>query len=305
MLIASRAHRAGFTLPEFLVVVVLLGVLGGVTTRVVMRQQQFYRGATEMMTVRTNLRELGGILPTDLRGLSSVGGDIYAMSDSAIEFRLPAGNSIVCSIGPGRLTMVVPPTALVSRSDVTAWLNGPRLGDSLFVYDEGAGPTTSDDTWQLSTLSLAPTAGVCPTSSGYTGSLSEATAALTLTLASALNTGVVPGSVIRFFRHARYKLFQPSTGSGWYLGYVDCPGGVCGALQAVAGPFLPYSATASATGLRLVYRDSTDAVTTTRANVARIDITARKQTANTVQMPGGSNDYYLDSLVVSVALRNR
>lgn len=300
----SARRRLGFTMAELLLVLLLFSLVGAAMMRIILRQQRFYRGAADIMAMRTNMREVGTAVPSDLRGISSIGGDIYAMSDSAIDFRLPTGLTTVCSIGVGRTTMVIPPSSLKSRSGLTSWLTAPLSGDTLFVYDEGATSLMSDDSWQEVALSAAPTAGVCPPSTGFTADSVEGTLGTTLTLGSALNPGVVVGSTVRFFRHARYKLYQPN-GSAWYLGYAECPVGGCAALQAVAGPFLPYSANGALTGLRLVYRDTTGAVTTTPANVARIDLTVRAQTQRPIQMPGRPNDYYRDSVVVTVALRNR
>ena len=305
MLTPRIARRRGFTLVQMISTMVVFGLVAGTTVRIIVRQQRFYIGSAQMISVRTNLRDAAGVLSTDIRGISSVGSDIYAMSDSAIDFRLPSGLATICSIGVGRTTVVIPPVTLTSRSAVTSWTTAPVNGDTAFVYSEGAGPTTADDSWQLVALSAAPIAGVCPTTSGFTSTAGEVAASLTLTVTPALAAGVAQGSVIRFYRRAKYKLYQPTTNGAWYVGYLDCPGGTCGTLQAVAGPYLPYSATASATGLRFVYRDSTGAVTATRANVARIDITARTQTLDAVRMPGRAVDYYRDSVVVSVALRNR
>ena len=303
---ARRARpRRGFTLAEVLLVLVLFGVIGGVTMRIIVRQQRFYRGAADVMALHSNLRDIGAALPSDLRGISSIGGDIYAMSDSAIDFRLATGIATICSIGVGRTTIVIPPTTLASRSAVTTWLSAPVSGDTLFIYDEGATSLVSDDSWQQVALTAPPIVGTCATTSGFTATSAEAALGTTLTVGTVLNAGVVPGSMIRFYRHAKYKLFQPTVGGAWYLGYADCPGGTCAALQAVAGPFLAYSANSAITGLRFVYRDATGAVTTTKTNVARIDITARSQTAHPVQMTGRPNGYVRDSVVATVALRNR
>jgi uncharacterized transporter YbjL len=73
----------------------------------------------------------------------------------------------------------------------------------------------------------------------------------------------------------------------------------------VAGPYLAYSTSAASTGLRFVYRDSTGAVTATPALVARIDIIAKAQTEQPIRMPGRPEAYFSDSVVVTVALRNR
>ena len=163
----------------------------------------------------------------------------------------------------------------------------------------------TDDTWDKVAVTAALAAGSCPTTSGYTATAAEQNASQTLTLGTALNANVQTGSLIRFYRHAKYKLYQPAGSTSWYLGYQDCPGGVCGTTQAVAGPYLAYSATPANTGLQFVYRDSTGAVTATPAQVARIDIIAKAQTENPIRMPGRPETYYSDSLVVTVALRNR
>jgi prepilin-type N-terminal cleavage/methylation domain-containing protein len=302
----TTRRRWGFTLIELLIVLALFGFVGAITVRILVRQQRFYSGSTDILAMRGNLRDVASVVPTDLRGISSVGGDIFAMSDSAVDFRLPTGQGIVCTIAAGRLAFVIPPPALTSRSAVTSWLGAPVSGDEAFVFGEGPTMVIDDDRWFRVTLSAAPApAGVCPTATGFTATAAEAAAGYTLTVAPALPADVVVGSVVRFYRRTKYKLYQPTPGGSWYLGYFDCPGGICGNLQAVAGPYLPYTAAGATTGLRFVYRDSTGAVTAIPTSVARIDITARAQTTNPVQMPGRPNDYIRDSLVVSVALRNR
>ena len=90
---AQRRARTGFTLPELLIVIVIFGVIAGALVTTIARQQRFY-GATEaIVTMRGNMRDAVNLLPSDLRGLSRSGGDIYAMTDSSIDFRLPAGAS--------------------------------------------------------------------------------------------------------------------------------------------------------------------------------------------------------------------
>ena len=148
-------------------------------------------------------------------------------------------------------------------------------------------------------------AGSCPPASGYTATSAEGAAAQTITFGTALNANVLTGAVVRFYRRAKYKLYQPAGSGAWYLGYMDCPGGVCGTMEPVAGPYLAYSATAANTGLLFVYRDATGSITTTPSQVARIDIIAKAQTEKPIRMPGRPEAYYSDSLVVTVALRNR
>ena len=299
-LTSQRAARAGVTLAELLVVLVILGLVGSVIMRVVLRQQRFYASATELTSTRADLRDLATALPTDLRGISSAGGDIYAMSDSSIDFRLPMGISTVCQLGAG--FVVVPPATLASRSGVTAWTAAPASGDSVLIYDEGASSAISDDAWRPYKITAAPVAASCPTSTKFTTTAAEAAAGIKLTLSAVLPATSPQGSAMMFFRRAHYGLFVTSAGTTM-LGYFDCPAGVCGATTPMAGPFLPYAASGS--GVQFSYFDSTGTATTTTTNVARIDVVVRAQTAAPVALAGGARSYVRDSLAFTVSLRNR
>src|SRR5207237_249489 len=83
------------------------------------------------------------------------------------------------------------------------------------VYDEGAAGGVNDDTWDKVAVTAALAVGSCPTTSGYTANATEAAAAQTVTFGTALNANVVVGSLIRFFRRAKYKLYPPA-GSSWW-----------------------------------------------------------------------------------------
>lgn len=299
---SQRRSRAGVTLAELLVVLVILGLVGSVIMRVVLRQQRFYAGAAEITSSRADLRDLATSLPTDLRGISSAGGDIYAMSDSSIDFRLPMGISAICVLGAGLTSVVVPPTTLATRSGVTSWTAKPVAGDSVLIYDEGATSALTDDSWRAYRVTAAPTTVACPTTTGFTGTSAEAAAGVSLAISPALPATTPQGSPIMLFRHAHYGLFLTSSGKTM-LGYSDCPGAVCAAMTPIAGPFLPYAASGS--GVQFAYYDSTGAVTAVRANVARIDVVVRSQTAAPVALIGGAKSYVRDSLAFTVSLRNR
>lgn len=299
---SRRVRRAGATLVELLVVLAVLGVVGGVIMRVVIRQQRFYASAAEITSTRTDLRDLASVLPTDLRGISSSGGDIYAMSDSSIDFRLPFGTAAICVLGAGLTSVVVAPQVLASRSAVTAWTSPPVSGDSVLIYDEGASTALTDDVWRQYKVNAAPTTVACPTSTGFTATAAEAAAGISLPLSAALPATTPQGSPMAFFRRAHYGLFVTSSGKTM-LGYFDCPAGVCGSVTPIAGPFLPYAATGS--GVQFTYYDSTGAVTAVKTQVARIDVVLRGQTAAPVSLSGGTRGYLRDSLLFTVSLRNR
>lgn len=297
-----RSRRAGVTLAELMVVLVIMGLVGAVIMRVVLRQQRFYSAAAEITSTRADLRDLATALPTDLRGISSAGGDIFAMSDSSIDFRLPLGRSTICQVGAGLTSVVVPPTSLASRSGVTSWLSAPIAGDSVLIYDDGATTSISDDGWRLYKISGAPSSASCPTTTGFTATSAEAAAGLSIPLSTAMPATSPQGSAMVFFRHAHYGLFKTASGK-WMLGYFDCPGGTCGSATPVAGPFLPYATSGS--GVQFTYYDSTGVVTTIPTNVARIDVVLRAETSVPVALVGGTKSYLRDSLAFTVSLRNR
>ena len=299
---SRRASRAGVTLAELLVVLVIMGLVGGVIMRVVLRQQRFYAGAAEITAERADLRDLATSLPTDLRGISSAGGDIYAMTDSSIDFRLPMGISTVCVLGAGLASIVVPPTTLSSRSGATSWTAKPVVGDSLLIYDEGASTGIADDSWKQYKVTAAPTTVSCPIATGLTKTAAEAAAGVSLAITPALSASPPVGSPIMLFRRAYYGTYVTSSGKTM-LTYFDCPGGTCGAATPIAGPFLPHAASGS--GVQVTYYDSAGAVTAVKTNVARIDVAVRAQTAAPVALAGGTKSYVRDSLAFTVSLRNR
>lgn len=297
-------QRRGATLIELLIVLVLLGLVAGMTVNMVSKQQRFYAGVAEIGTTRANMRELSALLPVDLRGISSAGGDIYSMSDSAIDFRLPTGMAVICTINAGGLSVTVAPLQISSRSAVTSWLSAPAAGDSVLIYDEGATSAVADDSWRPNKLLIAPTpASTCPTTTGFTLTGSEAASGFTLTLATALPATTPPGSVIRLFRRAHYGFAK--RGTDWFLMYFDCPAGSCNTPSPTAGPFKPYDPLFGSSGIHFRYVDSTGTATSIPAQVARVDVVVRAQTRAPVALADGNRAIVQDSLAFSTALRNR
>jgi prepilin-type N-terminal cleavage/methylation domain-containing protein len=305
MLIPSSRPRSGFTLVELLVSLVLASLVGAALVGVLMRQQRFYDGAARIVEVRDNVRDVTGLVPSDLRALSRAEGDIYAMSDTSIDFRLAIGGGVVCSIDLGRLAFRIPPKALGTQASLTYWSAQPLAGDSVFVLDNGGTKKLSDDVWRAYELSAdADDAQTCPTSSGFTKTAGEAAAGYLISVVTPLAASIQAGAPVRFFRRAHYALYREASGN-WYLGYFDCPGGDCATIEAVSGPFMPYKAGAAG-GIGFTYYDSTGATTATRTQVSRIRFAARAATVGGVSRAGETRGADLgDSLVVSISLRNR
>ena len=98
---SERAHRArgparrGVTLAELVVVLAMLGLVGSTIGLSLVRQQRFYRGATELLRSREGVRDAMELLSTDIRGMS-IADTVRLLADSAIEFFANVGSSVVC-----------------------------------------------------------------------------------------------------------------------------------------------------------------------------------------------------------------
>ena len=307
----ARARRAGFTLIELLISMVLMSLVAGAIVKVLLRQQRFYNSTNDLINTRQQIRQAAAMLPADLRGISSVGGDISVMSDSALEFRSVFGSSVVCANTAGTLSTV--PRILAKGSTMTSWSRLPVVGDSLAVYNDSSSFAATDDAWtkhQITAVTQVTgnVANGCPAASGLAqpGDLTANNPSYQLTLAPAASSKVLVGSAIRFFRRVRYRMYK-DTDNQWYLGFYDClPGRVpaCNPTQSIAGPFQPYAA-GTTSGVQFAYYDSTGAVTVNPLLVARISLIVRGQAGSLLNLSGAGATVFRDSLRIEIGLRNR
>ena len=306
--------RAGFSLPELIVALVLLGAVMGAMMTVLMRQQRFYRSANEIVDARTQVRQAIDMVPADLRVLSSSdvrnGTDMYASTDNSIDFRAITGSSVLCKI-TNLSKIIIPPTDLTAGTALTTWIDQPQVGDSMLIYDDSAAMGNGDDHWNVYGISNVGSNSGCGIATGLVRQedVDAGLAGYSISLAPPMTNTISIGAPIRFFRRRRYELYQPSGSSSWYLGTYDCRAS-CGTLSPVSGPFAAYSSTAGSTGLRFTYLDSlgTEVFPTSvteRAKIARIQLTARADTRAPVDIPGRPRTTVRDSLTLDVTLRNR
>ncbi|PYO25351.1 MAG: hypothetical protein DMD73_14480, partial [Gemmatimonadetes bacterium] len=209
----ARARRAGFTLIELLISMVLMGLVSAAIVKVLLQQQRFYNSTNDLINTRQQIRQAAAMLPADLRGISSVGGDISLMSDSALEFRSVFGSSVVCANNLGKLSTV--PRVLAKGSTMTSWSRLPAVGDSLLVYNDSSSFAATDDAWtKHQVTAVTPVTGNvangCPSASGLAqaGDLTANNPSYQLTLSPAASSKVLVGSAVRFFRRVRYRIYK-------------------------------------------------------------------------------------------------
>lgn len=300
---SKRRMRAGFTLAELLATMTLLGLIGTVVAKIMMGQQRFYHRQNEQLGVRRELRTAMSIVPADLRGVSSSGGDLTAFSDNSVTFRNILGASIVCA-RPSATEIDMPPRNM-ARNTLTSWYTPPRTGDSIYVFDEGALRGAEDDTWAAAVIQGAvENAAYCPLSVYTDATLDAAKGRYRFTISPALSANVKVGAAVRFVRSTRYTL-SPEASGKYYLARAEYAGG-WGPPTPVSGPY-DAPATGGGGGVQFAFFDSTGAAVTNVANsrrVARIDLLIRATGAST-SGDLGSGTAVKDSLAFRIALRNR
>lgn len=301
MMTGSRAARQGFTLVELLVILTLSTIIMGGLTSVLVRQQRFYRGTADLIETRSQIRQAAGIIPSDLRGVSTVGGDILAISDTSMLFNATIGQAVACIATPLANAITIPPLVLQNGNTLASFTIIPDFGDTVYVYQNGPSDAASDDYWKAYGIAGPPTTVTTPCAVlALTGALDQNTPRYSFPLINALGPDISVGTPLRFVRRTRYSLYQATDGA-WYLGYCspDCTGL---SPNPIAGPFLPGSGATA--GVSFSYQNEAGAVTTVPAQVAQVSIVVRGQTKGAVDL-GYKHAYMGDSLRFSVAIRNR
>jgi type II secretory pathway pseudopilin PulG len=305
-------NRGGFSLAELLIVMVMMSIVGGALVATIVRQQRFYRGASEVMDVRSQLRHGVEILSAELRGVSAAGGDIIAgsMTSTSVEFRSTVGSSVACVLLPGTNQVFLPPNGVLAAGNRLTFLGRrPVVGDGIFLLDDGASIAIGDDVWQLRNITAVTDAVNACNATTYTGAGDVAKTGLLITFDAALPVTVVAGASIRLVQRVRYGLNVEADGKT-YLGFCSSTSlaSTCNTLQPVSGPYRAADANdaSGASGMNFYYYDENGNVTADRLAVARIEIAMRGVSSNWVSRAGqAARGYFADTSRVVVGLRNR
>lgn len=297
--------RRGFTLVELLVTIIVLAVIGTLLATSMLGQQRFFQRAYEMVGVRRELRTAMSMVPTDLRGLSSIGGDVLSFTSEEMTFRATVGASIVCG-RDGLFTLHLPPLEL-AHNTLTSWAEAPTPGDRLYAFDEGTLRGAEDDAWRALTITgVSQSTSVCPGAPFTDPTADAGKPRWIITVAEPIPATVILGAGLRITREMAYALEQSEETSRWYLTQTTRRGGAWGEPIVISGPY----ESLDAGGMQLVYFDSTGVeippVVGDPTGLARVDLTMRA-----AGLPGsgpvytGADVVPRDSIAFRIAIRNR
>lgn len=265
------AGRAGFTLVETLVAVVIAGIVLIATYQVLVTTQRVSTVQTEQILIQGSLRAGLDILAQDLREASAAGGDLTVAEPDRVGFRALRAFGVICDVGAtvslvpfgGRITRVAP----------------------VYLFVDTDPTRSTDDFWAEAELVDLPVSTSCAGRDAQ---------ALVFTGLSGTGPGGEPaaleiGSPVRTFIPLVYHL-QGFDGEV-FLVRTEADG----TTSRLVGPLDPDD------GLELVYFDADGNTTTTAAEVRQVRITVRASSG--ARMTPG-RDPVSGALSTTVHLRN-
>src|SRR5256714_4202569 len=210
-----KGIRRGFTLLEIMVVLSILGAIGATIGMLLLRQQRFYRGASEVLYAREGVRDALAVLGTDIRGIATAD-TVRLLADSAIEMFTGIGGSVVC-YRSGDSEVGLPP-AFSSGNTLSSFVTDPDTGDLALFYHTSVIDGSHWERHRIVAFSARLPASTCPPPSAFArANLAADVRAFQLTLETPLTSDVGTGTPVRFIRRGRYSLYHSSEGE-WDLG---------------------------------------------------------------------------------------
>lgn len=290
-ILTGGSSRSGYSLVELLIAMVMAAILGVGVLKIFMGTQRLNNALTQRVDVRQNMRTAAAMLPSELRQLDAVDGDIKAMSATSITIRAMRQVGIICAT-PVMGGLLTGRTIRLRRP----LYSSPRdfaVGDSLYMWNEGDPYTRADDGWLRGRVTAIGVLACTDLTPGH--SLTVDFAAIALPQVNII--GAVPmGSPVRGFETVTYSLVQAAD-TRWYVNLTTTNATGTTGPTPIIGPLN------GATGLAFAYFNSAGAVTAVPAQVAQIGITIREQSVRQVHRAGAVG-FTGDSLAMRVTLRN-
>lgn len=276
--VAPARGRAGFTLIELIIAVVLSAMILGAVFQLVFAQNRMYGHQQGLADARQTLRSAGSLLAWELRHLTAQGGDIYAVGPDSVSVRSYDGGGVVCRKRPAY--------AQYGLHSVTGDV---EAGDSAMLYIVNSNRVV-DDVWRAISINNANTPAamsMIATCAGWP-STPPIELGIQVGFASPSDTvGMRVGALVRTFHRRTYRMIQRD--DQWWLGVRQG----AGSYELLTGPLQ------AGDGLELRYMDAAGATTTVPANVRAVEFVLRAES----QLARTAQDVQEDSVVMRVQLR--
>jgi prepilin-type N-terminal cleavage/methylation domain-containing protein len=266
--------RAGFTLVELLVAVVIAGIVMIAIYQVLVTTQQVSTMQTEQVSVQQTLRAGMNVLAQELRETSANGGDVLLAEADRVRMRALRSFGVICALGPGS-----------NEASVATYGGQFDQGAPVFVFQYNEYTTADVDFWSQGTLVDLPQTVTC-------GAENLPGQRLGFSSLSA-GPGGAPallhiGAAVRSFRQVEYHL-EVVDGQTFLARTQD------GTTARLVGPLNAQD------GVEFVYRDANGNTTTTPSAVRSVEITLR--TTSQARRFGGQRPV-AGTLTSTVTLRN-
>jgi prepilin-type N-terminal cleavage/methylation domain-containing protein len=272
------SNRRGFSLVELMVVILLGSLLLVSTYQVLITNRRVFTIQNSKVATQQNTRAAMDVLFTELREVSSAGGDVVAMTSNSLSVRAMREIGVVCDALNS--THAGTPQLLV-RTVIDEF----EAQDSVYVFADNDEFVTTDDNWFRAYVTANDTTATC----------SDGSPAQRITFsgqsAAFSADSVSTGAPVRSFEHMTYSL--GTYNSETYLGRLVAGGSwvpLVGPLTGITG----------SPGLEFEFLDANGATTATPGDVRQIDVTLRSW----AEARGYDGDLVVDSLSSSIFMRN-
>lgn len=278
-------HRAGFSMIELLLVLVLGMMLLVAAFRTMSQQEQAYGLFNAMAATQGDTRVGMELLTAELREVSANGTDLLMATPDSLRIRALRKFGIICQINNAATTQLI-----VAQQGVDLFAQN----DSLVVYVDQDSLQAADDIWLRAYANNAGSAGSC------TGDLGASLADLmpdatlrSIGVGGALPANMIfPGAPIRSFETLTYRV-------GTWQGEDVLERVSSGGVTPLLGPLTETD------GFVVSYFDTTGTQLTTfplsaadRGSVERLRIELRAE-----RRAGTQNRTHMDSLITEIYLR--
>jgi prepilin-type N-terminal cleavage/methylation domain-containing protein len=290
--LAARV-RAGFTMIEVIIAMVVgLVVLGSVVQMMIV-QGKGYRKQREQVDGRETVREAAALLSWDLRQAALGGSSFIAMGANGVTIRSPRGVGTIC----GKHAPPLVPSTDANRYGLwrSAGNFAATVDDTALVYQFGRDTALGQSRWtKLKITAVGTPAAMGVANCVWAGKVPDVVVEFAVNPLNKFDTAWIKvGAPVRTFRKVEYGEYQ--SGGRWWLGRRV---GAAVSWEQLTGPLL---APASG-GLTLTYYDANGAVTVDPTAVASVAFTIRTQSFKNTTVGSGFT-YQTDSLTTRVAVR--